>query len=661
MQANGLKVLIFMRTGWVVLFADWYYTGGTFFEAGVLSVSNEGNLGAPSGGLTFDGGTLRTTSSFTIARAITLNAGGGVFAPLAPLTLAGPISGVGGLTQEGPQPLILTGADQYSGATQVAAGQLTVNGTLASSAVLVSAGATLRGTGSIAAPTTVAGTLAPGSSPGTLTIQAPVTMASGAISVFDIDGTGTGTGPGNFSRLVVTAPGSLTAGGQLVPILRGITGLATNSYVPPLGQGFAIVSAAGGVAGSYTGLVQPAGLSPGTRFDALYGPTTVSLFVTPASYANLAMAGIALNTNQSAVGAALDFARPAAGPAMTASQAALYGTLYAVAPGYLGATLTQLSPTIAGDNMLVVRDTTGLVATTIGSELESRRGAASGMQTQAAALPSGGTIWLAGIGQFNNLSTQSAPGYSGSTGGAVVGVDYAPGAGAIAGLALAFANAAAHDTAGARLSTDGLQLTAYGGLRSGLWFTDAQAWGGFFETKTWRVVGAFGTTAQGSTAGSAVGGALRGGMHLETGGWQFEPSLLVGVGAIQQNGFVETQGGPTALGVSAGTLTSVQTLLSAHIEKRFTVNDTMTLVPSIRVGWAHECADTQAGTYATFAAPATTPFLSQTTSIGRDRAVIGVGAPLQINPWTTLFLAYGGAFGDHETSQNATGGVRVTW
>jgi hypothetical protein len=25
MQANGLKVLIFMRTGWVVLFADWYH------------------------------------------------------------------------------------------------------------------------------------------------------------------------------------------------------------------------------------------------------------------------------------------------------------------------------------------------------------------------------------------------------------------------------------------------------------------------------------------------------------------------------------------------------------------------------------------------------------------------------------------------------------
>ena len=53
------------------------YSGGTRFLGGVLQVPLNNSLGDVNAGLTFDGGTLRTTGSFTMVRPTTLNAGNG--------------------------------------------------------------------------------------------------------------------------------------------------------------------------------------------------------------------------------------------------------------------------------------------------------------------------------------------------------------------------------------------------------------------------------------------------------------------------------------------------------------------------------------------------------------------------------------------------------
>src|SRR5262249_10381267 len=65
--------------GTTVLTATNTYSGGTAINGGVLAVAADANLGAASGGLAFDGGTLRFLTGFTTNRAVTLNAGGGSF------------------------------------------------------------------------------------------------------------------------------------------------------------------------------------------------------------------------------------------------------------------------------------------------------------------------------------------------------------------------------------------------------------------------------------------------------------------------------------------------------------------------------------------------------------------------------------------------------
>ena len=104
------------------------YTGGTFINGGVLSVSSDGNLGNAAGALSFDGGTMRNTADLASARAVSLGANGGTFQADANLALSSGITGTGGLTKTGAGTLTLSGANTYTGSTTISAGTLALSG-----------------------------------------------------------------------------------------------------------------------------------------------------------------------------------------------------------------------------------------------------------------------------------------------------------------------------------------------------------------------------------------------------------------------------------------------------------------------------------------------------------------------------------------------------
>jgi hypothetical protein len=81
-----------------------------------------------------------------------------------------------------------------------------------------------------------------------------------------------GAGLDEFDRLELT--GSATLDGTLRLRLF-------NAYVPTLGDTFNILSAAGGVAGSFATIVQPNEMPMGLVFDVLYSPTLVRLVLMP--------------------------------------------------------------------------------------------------------------------------------------------------------------------------------------------------------------------------------------------------------------------------------------------------------------------------------------------------------------------------------------------
>src|SRR3546814_18376801 len=64
--------------GTLVLSGANAYTGGTAINGGTLRISNDGNLGAGAGGLSFNAGTIQTTATMSSGRAVSL-AGAGTF------------------------------------------------------------------------------------------------------------------------------------------------------------------------------------------------------------------------------------------------------------------------------------------------------------------------------------------------------------------------------------------------------------------------------------------------------------------------------------------------------------------------------------------------------------------------------------------------------
>ena len=146
------------------------------------------------------------------------------------LTVNGAISGTSGseLNLTGPGSTIFTGTSNYTGNTNVNAGELLLAGALGNTAMSVASGATLAGNGSILGVVTVqdGGTISPGSGPydgdgptsyatlttGSLSLGG---TASTATTLMDIQGVGTGAGTAGINYDQIAA-GNITYGGDLV-------------------------------------------------------------------------------------------------------------------------------------------------------------------------------------------------------------------------------------------------------------------------------------------------------------------------------------------------------------------------------------------------------------------------------------------------------------
>lgn len=107
------------------------YLGGTRLSAGVLSVSQDTNLGDGTGGLTFNGGTLRVTGTgFTqTPRGLQWSAQGGAFdiaSAANTFTVNQSLTGAGDLVKLGAGTLVLGGVNAY-GNTRIEAGTLVGN------------------------------------------------------------------------------------------------------------------------------------------------------------------------------------------------------------------------------------------------------------------------------------------------------------------------------------------------------------------------------------------------------------------------------------------------------------------------------------------------------------------------------------------------------
>ena len=208
-------------TGALVITGTNTNSGGTVVSSGRVNVSATGalsstNLTVNSGAINLNNAAQTIGSLDGAGGTITLGGTALTLNQNTATTFAGVLAGTGSINFAQDGSLTLSGISTFTGTTTVADGVLLVTGSLSGSAISVTGGQ-LGGTGTVGAVTSVGGAIAPGTSPGTLTL-ASLSLDSASSLNFELATSGV---VGSGVNDLLSIGGALTLDGTL-----GITELS---------------------------------------------------------------------------------------------------------------------------------------------------------------------------------------------------------------------------------------------------------------------------------------------------------------------------------------------------------------------------------------------------------------------------------------------------
>jgi autotransporter-associated beta strand protein len=638
-------------------------TGGvTIAESGYLSLANTNTY---TGATTVQGGSLSIYANEAIAASSELNISGEATVYLftdtaAVKTLRGVAGGTvyigegnklkitngstvyAGVIDGSPDgaDLIIAGGHQtldgintYIGTTTIENGAtLTVNGSIASSSMTtVQAGGTLGGIGTVGNVTVDGGTLAPGSSTGTLTVQGDLSMTSQATYLVDVS-------PTSAARVDVTGMATLDGA-----TLR--TSYAHGSYVT---RQYTILTAADGIEGAFSGPVSsnlPSSLKQTISYDpegtGVYLNTELSFVVPGGLNGNQQSVANALMTYFDSTGsipvafAALsaDGLSQAAGETATGLQQATFNAM----DQFLG---------VLGDRSLQGRAPGGDITASVGDMPSSRW-----------------NVWATPFGFSNTTDGDPAEGSNTLTSrlyGLAVGADYRLSPDTLAGFAVA-GGAGSFNVGGFGSGrTDLFQAGAFIHHDIGAGYIDASLAYGWQDAKTERSVGADRLEAR--LRPQSFAGRIEGGYRFDTPWIDLTPYTAAQFATVALPAYSETAkaGADTfALSYDSKNLTATRAELGLRTNKTFFLDDKLVTLRS-RVAWAHDF-DTDRNVTATFQALPGATFVTSGAERAADALLTSASAEMKFNNGWTLSGTIDGEFSKSTQSYAGRGAVRYAW
>ncbi|WP_175422146.1 autotransporter domain-containing protein [Agrobacterium tumefaciens] len=602
---SGSGVVRQIGTGTTVLTGNNTYTGGTVISDGTLQLGDSGTSGSIAGDVQNDG-TLAFNRSDNAA-------------------FGGVIGGAGAIRQIGAGRTELTGdSSAFSGSTAIEAGTLAVNGLLGGT-LDVGSGGRLQGTGTVGT-TTVSGTIAPGNSIGTLTVNGDITFEAGSVYDVEVDAAG--------QTDLIHALGAATINGGTVNVAAGTGTYGTSTR-------YTILTADAGRSGTFAGATTDlAFLDPLLGYDAQ----------------NAYLSFVRNGTGFGSVGQTPNEVETGKGVESTGEGNPLYNATLSSSAEQARSTFGTLSGEIHASVVSGLLDDSRFVRDAINNRLR-----AAFETPQITSVPvlgfmeekNGGTIdqaepaayngiWASSYGSWGSIDSDgNAAKLKRSTGGFIAGVDGLVTDDWRLGVLAGYSHSSFKvDSRSSSASVDSYHLGVYGGtqwgqlsFRSGL----AYSWNEI-DSDRHIVSDAFGGTVNGDyRAGTTqVFGELA--YAMKAGDLAFEPFANLAYVNVHTNGFAE-QGGAAALSINGQSNDLTFSTFGMRASTDFLISDVKASARGM-IGWRHAYGDVTPGLSQAFAGGDV--FSIAGVPVARDAAVLEAGLDFSVTPSATVGVSYQG-------------------
>jgi len=669
-RISGTGALTKLGEGVLSLAAANTYSGGTIFAQGTVKVTQNANLGAATGGLTFTGGTLELGADLTTARSLLVDYAGGILdLQNFTATLKGPLRGEGLLIFRGNGHTLFSGdGSNFSGALMTHPDTLEQTFTLGPAGRLSSTG--------MLANFTNQGVLDPGESPGTLHIWGTYTQQSDGELIVEIES------PSSYDTIeVIGAPGTAHLAGGLTPKLL-------DGYVPKLNQVFpGIVETSGGLSGNFADINN----SRITR-TLFWQPRYTNFSFDLQAIGNYAAPDLGLSANQWAVGNMLNGLSPTARGDLAAvldtintftSNRAVQEALQEISPGKYAVLpsltfplthmvlrqwqdrLSYLRWENQGDSGLIQAGGPGFSR---GFTLSYANGGM--MASQAFASDAGGPgrtrprlgVYLEPLVAWGNQdATANQVSYRYLNTGFTLGMDYRLRDNLLVGLGTGYYRTSTHvGGTGGDIDVNSVPVTAYAAWQPGGYYLNGALGYAYHDYDLVRNItfGGIARTARASTHGNQIHAAVETGYDLKIGRVIVSPKASLNYISLETRSFTERNAGALNLAVAKQSAESLQTGLGGRLAGQGQVGQ-VTLTPQVYAVWQHEFSNRSRGISASLA-PGGAPFTFQTDAPSRDFAVLGADLAARFSKKLTARVGYNAEVGRGGTVyQGVTAGLRL--
>jgi fibronectin-binding autotransporter adhesin len=603
--------------GTVTLTGNNTYTGATTVSGGTLALGSGGSIAASSGvtlaaaGATFDTTAAgnQTIKDLAAVAGSTVNLGASTlaFGTANSTTFAGSFAGTGTLNWQGGGTFSLTGdSSGFAGTTTIDAGTVAIGTDAVPNANLGGnvdvTGGTLKGLGTIGGNlVNTGGTVQPGGSIGTLMAGGNYTQRAGGTLAIQVS-------PGAASQLKVG--GAATIDGKLALLF------APGTYQP---ASYRLLSAQS-VGGTFA---QVSGANPNGLAQSIdYHPADVTLRL-----GNPASTGL---------------------PGLTTP------------PGVVAPTHDTIYTTLTSMALLNAQQMNGIILDRIG---QRRAGVADGpvaalgdpsMRVQVADTgghaptmlspsPASRGAWFRGIGNFTSLSGRAGvPGFTGSTGGFMLGYDQPVNDTLYLGAAAGYLNSSIDEHSNSSGTLQSARVALYGGVVLGPSLVTATAGYAHDWMNTARGLAGVGAASE-SHGGDEATLAGQWSMPLAIPGLAGGSATLTPKAGVQyvhlsEGAFAETGAGTFDLGANGRGADSLQPYVGFALSQRFATRGGTEITPELRLGYAYETL-ANARRLAVFAADGTA-FPVSGIPPSRNQLSAGLGLTMTAGPNLSFYASY---------------------